>query len=61
MAASHYKLGNLVAIVDANGFSGAGPTSQAINIEPIGIEVDDGRCVALLPVPDEVGEQAAGP
>jgi len=36
MAASHYKLGNLVAIVDANGFSGAGPTSQAINIEPIG-------------------------
>src|ERR1700744_3642182 len=34
MAASHYKLGNLVAIVDANGFSGAGPTSQAMNIEP---------------------------
>ena len=27
MAASHYKLGNLVAIVDANGFSGGGPTS----------------------------------
>jgi transketolase len=36
MAASHYKLGNLVAIVDANGFSGAGPTSHAINIEPLG-------------------------
>src|ERR1700749_1068427 len=36
MAASHYKLGNLIAIVDANGFSGAGPTSQAINIEPLG-------------------------
>ena len=36
MAASHYKLGNLVAIVDANGFSGAGPTSDAINIEPLG-------------------------
>jgi transketolase len=35
MAASHYKLGNLVAIVDANGFSGAGPTSQAMNIEPL--------------------------
>jgi transketolase len=35
MAASHYKLGNLVAIVDANGFSGAGPTSDAINIEPL--------------------------
>jgi transketolase len=36
MAASHYKLGNLVAIVDANGFSGSGPTSQAMNIEPLG-------------------------
>jgi transketolase len=36
MAASHYKLGNLVAIVDANGFSGAGPTSKAMNIEPLG-------------------------
>ena len=35
MAASHYKLGNLVAIVDANGFSGSGPTSQAMNIEPL--------------------------
>lgn len=35
MAASHYRLGNLVAIVDANGFSGAGPTSQAMNIEPL--------------------------
>lgn len=35
MAASHYKLGNLVAIVDANGFSGAGRTSDAMNIEPI--------------------------
>jgi transketolase len=36
MAASHHKLGNLVAIVDANGFSGAGPTSEAMNIEPLG-------------------------
>jgi transketolase len=35
MAASHYQLGNLVAIVDANGFSGSGPTSQAMNIEPL--------------------------
>src|SRR6202167_216299 len=34
-AASHYKLGNLVAIVDANGFSGAGPTSAAMNIQPV--------------------------
>jgi transketolase len=35
MAASHYRLGNLVAVVDANGFSGGGPTSEAMNIEPL--------------------------
>jgi transketolase len=35
MAASHYELGNLIAIVDANGYSGGGPTSQAMNIEPV--------------------------
>ncbi len=35
MAASHYKLGNLVTVVDANGFSGSGPTSAAMNIEPL--------------------------
>jgi len=36
MAASHYRLGNLVAVVDANGLSGSGPTSGAMNIEPLG-------------------------
>jgi transketolase len=35
MAGSHYKLGNLVCIVDANGFSGGGETSVAMNIEPL--------------------------
>ncbi|WP_067933583.1 transketolase [Alicyclobacillus kakegawensis] len=35
MAASHYRLGNLIAIVDANAFSGGGPTNSAMNIEPI--------------------------
>jgi transketolase len=35
MAASHYRLGNLISIVDANGFSGGGPTSEAMNIEPL--------------------------
>jgi transketolase len=35
MAGSHYELGGLVAIVDANGFSGSGPTSAAMNIEPL--------------------------
>ena len=29
MAASHYRLGNLVAIVDAIGFIGSGPTASA--------------------------------
>jgi transketolase len=36
MAASHHQLGNLVAIVDANGFSGSGPVSATMNIEPLG-------------------------
>jgi transketolase len=35
MAGSHYGLGGLIAIVDANGFSGSGPTSTAMNIEPL--------------------------
>lgn len=35
MAGAHYRLGGLVAIVDANGFSGAGPTSKAMTIEPL--------------------------
>ena len=57
MAASHYKLGNLVAIVDANGFSGSGPTSLAMNIEPLGkrfeafgwrVQEIDGHDIATL-------------
>lgn len=35
MAASHYHLGNLVAILDANGFSGGGATSVTMNVEPL--------------------------
>jgi transketolase len=35
MAGSHYRLGNLVAVVDANGSSGDGPTSEVMNIEPL--------------------------
>lgn len=35
MSASHYHLGKLIMVVDANGFSGAGPTSAAMNIEPL--------------------------
>lgn len=36
MAASHYGLGNLIAIIDANGYNGSGETSDMMNIEPIG-------------------------
>jgi transketolase len=35
MAASHFRLGNLVAIVDANGSSLDGPIEQVMSIEPI--------------------------
>ena len=35
MSASHYRLGNLVAVLDANGFSGGGATSVTLNIEPL--------------------------
>ncbi|SCW75733.1 transketolase [Sphingobium faniae] len=35
MAASHFKLGNLVAIVDANGSCATGSTSSVMNIEPV--------------------------
>jgi transketolase len=36
MAATHHRLGNLVAIVDANGYCASGQTSSIMNIEPIG-------------------------
>lgn len=35
MAASHYRLGNLIAIVDANGLIGSGPTAELMGIEPL--------------------------
>jgi transketolase len=35
MAGGHYGLGHLVAVVDANGFSGGGATSKTMNIEPL--------------------------
>jgi transketolase len=36
MAASHYRLGNLIAIIDANGSSLDGPVSEIMGVEPIG-------------------------
>jgi len=69
MAASHYKLGNLIAIVDANGFSGAGPTSDAINIEPLGQrfeafgwtvrEIDGNDVTAVRSTLDELPDPAS--
>ena len=35
MAASHFGLGNLVAVVDANGTSLDGPVSEVMSVEPI--------------------------
>ncbi len=35
MAASHYRLGNLVAVVDCNGFQLDGPVSQVMEIQPL--------------------------
>ncbi len=34
-AASHYKLGNLLLIVDKNGLQMTGPTKQVMNIDPL--------------------------
>src|SRR5215467_12633841 len=70
MAASHYELGNLVAIVDANGFSGSGPTSGAMNIEPLAdrftafgwlaTEVDGHDTAALLAAFDGLPDPGGG-
>lgn len=71
MAASHYRLGNLVAILDANGFSGGGATSTTMNIEPLGarfaafgwsvVEIDGNDVEALVStfdgLPDPAGDQ----
>jgi transketolase len=71
MAGGHYGLGNLIAIVDANGFSGAGPTSGAMNIEPLparfetfgwdAIEVDGHDVKALLDLFDSLPENGDRP
>lgn len=64
MAASHYELGSLVAIVDANGYAGGGATSAAMNIEPIAgrfeafgwaaVEVDGHDVKELVRIFDEL-------
>lgn len=69
MAASHYKLGNLVAIVDANGSSADGPTSEVMNIEPIAgrfeafgwraVEIDGHDVAAIVRVMDDLPDPAS--
>lgn len=64
MSASHYKLGNLVAIVDANGSSADGPTSDVMNIEPVAarfeafgwraVEIDGHDVSRIVEVLDEL-------
>lgn len=64
MLASHYRLGNLIAIVDANGSSANGPTSDVMNIEPItnrfeafgwrALEIDGHDVARLVEVLDDL-------
>lgn len=39
MAASHFKLGNLIAIIDRNGLMIDGPTEQVMGLEPLGAKL----------------------
>lgn len=61
-AASHYGLGNLVAIIDANGYIGSGRTESLLSIEPLRdrfaafgwrvVELDGNDVGALIPALD---------
>ncbi len=59
MAASHYKLGNLIAIIDANGSSGDGPTSEVMNIEPLAARFEAFGWHAVEIDGNDVGEVVA--
>lgn len=39
MAAGHYKLGNLVAIIDKNGLQMSGSTKETVDIDPLGDKI----------------------
>jgi len=64
MSAAHYKLGNLVAIVDRNRFSLDGPTEEIMGLEPLRdkwaafgwqtVEVDGHDIAALLDIFDRL-------
>lgn len=66
MAASHFGLGSLVAVVDANGYSGGDATSVTMNIEPLAVrfeafgwaveEIDGNDVEALVRTFDALGD-----
>ena len=66
MTAAHYRLDNLVAFVDKNGLQIDGPTSEIMNVEPVGdkwksfgwhvLEVDGHDLEAIASALDEARE-----
>jgi transketolase len=69
MAAAHFELGNLVAIVDMNGMTLDGPTEEIMGIEPVAeklaafgwrtVEVDGHDMGALVEVLDDLPDTAS--
>lgn len=70
MAASHYQLQSVVAIVDANGYCASGITSDVMSIEPLAkrfgafgwnvVEVDGHDIPALMSVLDSLPQPGRG-
>lgn len=71
MAAAHYKLDNLVAIVDRNGLQIDGPTEEVMSLEPLAekwrafgwhtLEIDGHAFPAILAAFDEAAATAGRP
>lgn len=71
MAAAHYRLSGLVAIVDANGYIGSGPTEEMLGIEPLAerfaafgwrtVELDGHDVDALIAAFDALPTAGQGP
>lgn len=71
MAAAHYKLDNLVAIVDRNGLQIDGPTEDVMSLEPLAekwrafgwhtLEIDGHAFPAILAAFDEAAATAGRP
>jgi len=71
MAAAHYKLDNLCAIIDVNGLQIDGATSQVMTVEPVCekfasfgwhvIEIDGHDCNSILAALDKAGQTKGKP